>query len=273
MKKFGLFLITLLLFSNLFGWGPLAHRIITEQAMQNLPEEMPVSEEWKDYIVQHCTDPDKRKDDTPGEEERHYIDIDFYEEFQRGRMIQDKTELIARYGEEKVIDMGLLPWTILETYENLKRAFQQNYQENILLYASDLAHYLADATQPQHLILNYNGKLTNQRGIHGRYETEMIARYEEEARAAMIYHPADSITVDLDLIFAYISNSNSLAPIIFDADLLAAEYDKDFGDEYYHIFWFRTKYITKLQFNAAARMLSSFIYTAWLETGKPEMRK
>ncbi|MDO9577420.1 MAG: hypothetical protein Q7J16_06005 [Candidatus Cloacimonadales bacterium] len=269
MRKFGLIIFMIALLSNLFGWGGLAHRIITEQSMKNLPDEINLSNEWKDYLVEHCTDPDWRKDETPGEEERHFIDIDFYEEFKRGEMITDKEELIAKYGEEVVIDMGVLPWAIAETYENLVQAFQEKNKEDILLYASDLAHYVEDGSQPQHVILNYNGKLTNQRGIHGRYETELIEKNEMEIRENMQIQKAEKIKVNLDFIFDYLSNSYSLAAIIFDADLQALKFTEDYDDEYFRIFWFKTKYITELQFNAAAKVLGSLIYSAWIEAGKP----
>lgn len=272
MKKTLLFSFVLMLLSNLFGWGGLAHRIITEQATKNLPDNMKLSDEWKGYVVEHCTDPDWRKDETPGEKERHYIDIDYYEEFNRGEMNFEKDELIAKYGEEVVIDMGVLPWAILETYKNLEKAFVEKNKEDILLYVTDLAHYIEDGSQPQHVILNYNGKLTDQRGIHGRYESDMIRKYEMEIREDMIFNSSEIIELNLQYIFEYISNSNSLAPIIFDADLHALKITEDYNDEYYKIMWFKTKYITKLQFNAASKVLGSLIYSSWINAGKPEIK-
>lgn len=286
MKKIILLTLFLIILSSLFGWGGLAHRIITQQAMENLPDEMQLTNAWKEYIVEHCTDPDWRKDETPGEGERHYIDIDFYDEFNRGEMITVKNKLIEKYGEEVVINQGVLPWAILETYENLVKAFIDADNDNILLYASDLAHYVEDGSQPQHLILNYNGKLSDQRGIHGRYETDMIRQYETEIRNDMKIISAYSIDLNLDFIFDYISDSNSLAPLIFDADLhalkysqeLETQYDDDsdeadnaYGDDYYRIFWFKTKYITQIQLNKAAEILGSLIYSAWLEAGQPQI--
>ncbi len=268
MKRIESILVLMMLLSNLFGWGGLAHRIITEQAMENLPDEMQLSNDWKSYVVEHCTDPDWRKDETPGEKERHYIDIDFYEEFNRGEMIFEKDELISKYGEEVVIDQGVLPWAIMETYQNLITAFTEQNEKNILLYTSDLAHYIEDGSQPQHVILNYNGKLTDQPGIHGRYETDMIRNFEMEIREDMKLNPVEDIELDLKFVFDYISNSNSLSPIIFAADLQAFKIAEDYNEEYYKILWFKTKYITKLQLNVASKVLASLIYSAWIDAGK-----
>jgi len=265
MKKFGLFFILAMLLSPLFGWDDLAHRIITEQAMWNLPDEMSWEQNWKSYVVEHCIDPDLRKDETPGEEEKHFIDIDYYEEFNRGEMIIDKAALMAKYGEEVVIDQGILPWAILETYQKTVQAFRNDDEAEILLTASDLAHYIEDASQPQHTIVNYNGKLNGQRGIHHRYEEYMIERYEPEFRQATELRRAEKIGINLPFIFEFIYESNSLNPLIFAADLHALQYTTEYDDEYYRLFYFKTKYITEIQFNKTAWLLSSFLYSAWLE--------
>jgi hypothetical protein len=273
MKKFGLILVLTVLLSNLFGWGGLAHRIITENAMNNLPDEMQLNQDWKSYITEHCSDPDWRKKETPGEAERHYLDIDYYEEFNRGEMIFEKDELIAKYGKEIVIDQGVLPWAILETYENLVKAFSEKDEVKILLYSSNLAHYIEDGSQPQHVILNYNGKHSDQYGIHGRYERDMIRAYELEIRETMLFQPVEKIELDLEFIFDYITNTNSLSGLIFEADLHALKFTKEredkYDEEYLRILWFKTEYITKLQFNVASKVLSSLIYSAWIDAGKP----
>jgi hypothetical protein len=274
MKKIFLMIVFSIFLSNLFGWGGLAHRIITQKAMENLPAEMNFPAAWRQYIIEHCTDPDIRKDETPGEEERHYIDIDFYEEFNRGEMITSKQELIDKYGVEKVIEMGVLPWAIMETYRNLVSAFQQKNFDDILLFSSDLAHYVEDASQPLHVILNYNGKLSNQRGIHSRYETVMIEMYEDELWQKLTLKPAEKMNLDLDSIFDYISDSNSLSPVIFAADLHALKYtqnhEEKYDEEYYKLLWFKTGYITKIRFEEAINVLSSLIYSAYLEAGHPQ---
>ena len=271
MKKVGLIFIISLLLSNLLGWGGLAHRIITEQAMQNLPQEMPLTAEWKSYIIEHCSDPDKRKSETPGEFEKHFIDLDFYDEFKRGEMIISKEELISKYGEEKVVAMGVLPWTIMETYEKLIVAFQEENRANILLYTSDLAHYVEDGSQPMHVILNYDGKLTDQDGLHSRYETRLVKRYETEIREQLHLLKGEKTAVNLNIIFDLISNTNSLAPLVFEADLHALQYTAEYDAEYYRLLWFKTEYVTMLQINESAGTLASLIFSAWIEAGKPSI--
>lgn len=156
-------LIILIFVSQLFSWGKLGHEIITRYAIEGLLEEMTFLKENITYLGEHSIDPDKRKDEDPEESHKHFIDIDHYQEFNEGKMIMNREELVKIYGEEVVNDMGILPWNTVEVLNNLTKAIQDDNKQDILFYAADLAHYVADAHQPQHNIVNYNGKLTNQR--------------------------------------------------------------------------------------------------------------
>src|SRR4030042_3933584 len=97
-----------------------------------------------------------------------------------GRMIQDKNELISIYSEETVTKMGLRPWATFDTYNNLVQSFMQKNRDKVLIFVSDLGHYVSDGHQPFHTMLNYDGQLTDQKGIHGRYESEMVNRYIDQ---------------------------------------------------------------------------------------------
>jgi hypothetical protein len=170
--------------------------------------------------------------------------------------------------------MGLLPWATLETYQNLTKAFREMNKDRILIFAADLAHYVADAHQPMHTILNYNGQFTDQKGVHKRYESDMVNRYLQELQN----HPPvpDLIYVNepLDYIFNYITNSHSLSEVLFTADRFASSRASSAeSEEYYHLLWFRTEYVTKIQFNAAVNALASLIYSAWKDAGEPQIVK
>jgi len=36
------------------------------------------------------------------------------------------------------------------------------------------------------------------------------------------------------------------------------------------LLWFKTKYVTKIQFESAYNSLASLIFTAWVDGGKPD---
>jgi hypothetical protein len=88
--------------------------------------------------------------------------------------------------------VGLLPYMAMEGYERLKVAFRQYRQlqrsggdtglveGNIILYAGWLGHYVADAANPHHTSVHYNGwQGPNPEGyagsgIHGRFEGDFV---------------------------------------------------------------------------------------------------
>ena len=45
-----------------------------------------------------------------------------------------------------------------------------------MLYAAILAHYVADGHVPLHAVVNYDGQLTGQQGLHSRWEAELFER-------------------------------------------------------------------------------------------------
>jgi len=273
-KLYLIILIILLSFSSTKPWGEEGHKLICRKAIEMLPFEMNYFQQWKNYLSDHSVDPDVRRDKDKSEWPKHFIDIDFYPEFLNGKMIQDKVQLISLYRDSVVTEMGLLPWATEETFQNLVNSFKEKNRDKILIFISDLAHYVADGHQPMHTIMNYDGQLTNQKGIHHRYESIMIDKYLKEIEA--LYDSAEVFYVNepLSFIFNYITEANSFASILFDADNFAfSKTGTREGDEYYRLIWFRTKYISEIQFNNASKDLASLIYTAWIDAGSPNLNE
>lgn len=267
-------LIYLSIIQVVFGWGKEAHKLINTKAIQMLPEEMKLMDSWKEYIGEHASDPDIRRDTKQDTTEwpRHFIDIDYYQEFLDGKMIQDKGQLISIYGEETVTRMGLLPWATFDTYNNLVQAFLEKNRDKVLIYASDLGHYVGDGHQPFHTMLNYDGQLSDQKGIHGRYESEMVNKYIDEINGSISNRKIGYMSDPLSFIFNYLTISNSVAPIIFNADKLAYKQTESHGSkDYYRLMWFRTQYITMDLLSNASGVLASLLYSAWVDAGKPNL--
>ncbi|MGK9477667.1 hypothetical protein [Melioribacter sp. OK-6-Me] len=271
MTKFKFFL-TCFLFPFLlnFAWGNEGHQLIAKHALNLISSEIGLSQDAINYIIEHSVDPDYRKKDDPDEPQRHFIDIDFYSEFLNGSMINSKETLKAIYGDSTVKKMGLLPWATSETFDKLVNAFKEKDRAKILLYSSDLAHYVGDGHQPLHATINYNGQLTGQKGIHFRYEIEMFNRYLNEIEANLKNGQVVELKAPLlDVIFDYIYESNFEVDIILNADKKATQYSNNDENKYYELLWFRTRHLTIDKINQASIMLASMIYTAWLKAEKP----
>lgn len=255
-----------------YGWGEEGHELIAKKALLLLPEQMSSFKVLSEYIEKHAADPDKRKRDDKTEEPKHFIDIDFYPEFRQGHMIFDQDSLKAIYGDSVVSDMGILPWATLQTYKNLVQALRDKNRDRILIYSADLAHYVADGHQPMHTMINYNGQLSGQKGIHSRYETHMVNRYLNVLDNSFYTQTPFFVPNPLDFIFYYITNANLVSDVLYDADMKAFnETGSRESEEYYSILWFRTKYITTLLMNNAAEALASLYYSAWTEAGSPDL--
>jgi hypothetical protein len=272
MKIKLIILLFITISGSAFPWGAEGHKLIAGKAMGIIKDKIEFFGQYHDYIAEHSIDADKRKDIDKTEGMKHYIDIDFYDEFLNGKMITDKNQLVKIYGDSVVTKIGLLPWATLQTFQKLTSAFREKDRDKILILTADLAHYVADAHQPFHTLLNYNGQLTSQNGIHHRFESIMVEKHLDELNGLSYNPDIKFIEEPRNYIFNYISNSFSLSEVIFAADKFASNRTGSTEtDEYYRLLWLRTKYVCELQFKAAANSLASLIFTAWVDAGEPSI--
>lgn len=277
MKNKILITAVIVIFSSVIflGWGDKGHKTVASYAMKNLASVMKIPAAWQTYVVEHAPDPDYRKKDDSTEPSKHFIDIDYYKEFLKGKMILSLDSVKALYPDTVITKMGILPWAVEASYNNLIKAFKNKKKSDILLHMSDLAHYVADAFQPQHNCLNYNGQLTGQKGLHFRYEIDMLDSNITEAKGKFESGKPAKIKEIKSLIFDAITRANTFVEIITTADKLAlanngtGQYDA----EYRRLMWYRTKYMTIDQLNLAGKNLASIIYSAWLNAGSPNLFK
>lgn len=274
MKKLILYssfiIILLFLFKETFGWGSVGHSLINRNATLHFPVQMNAYKSWAEYLALHASDADYRKGSDPNEGNKHFIDIDNYTEFINNNFPHSIDTLIGRYGWNYVWQQGILPWATKNTFDSLTLAFQQNNWEKAKLFAADLGHYVADGHQPLHITRNYDGQYTNQRGIHSRYETQMINRYQGE----LIFTVDTVIYVQnpLDFIFDYLFETYSFLDDLLTADSIAkSTVGNDNSELYYSTLWNLSKNFTSYLFQKASLRLSSLIYTAWVNGGNPAL--
>ena len=272
MKYFKLLCLYLCLLSvtTMYGWGDEGHKLITDKALHALPSEMKTFSPWFDFITTHCVDPDNRKRDDKTEGAKHYIDIDYYKEYNKGNFQENFDSLSAMYGKDVVTKQGVLPWALQNTYHALVEAFRSHNAAKTKVMMADLAHYVGDAHQPMHTTVNYDGQLSGQKGVHSRYEIYMVNKHYNELAAKVIPGQAAPVKEITKFVFDCIYESNSLLPIVMMADTSAAnETNKNYNEEYYRLLWFKTQYATVSEMKNGAERLASLFYTAWLEAGTP----
>jgi hypothetical protein len=160
--------------NSAFSWGFFGHKLINRMAVFTLPNGLiGFYKRHIEYITEHAVDPDSRRGIVPEEAARHYIDIDHYGTNPFQVVPRPWFEAVKKFSEDTLQAYGIVPWHIDLMMRRLTGAFKQENLDLILRYSADIGHYIADSHVPLHTTENYNGQLTNQKGIHGFWESRV----------------------------------------------------------------------------------------------------
>jgi len=289
MRKILLAVILLLLYHNSFCWGFYAHRKINYFAVFLLPPEMMVLyKPHIDFLEEHAVDPDKRRYAIAEEGPRHFIDIDHYGSFPYDSLPRKWNDAVARYSEDTLRAYGIVPWWLQIMLYRLTDAFKEKNQSKILKLSAEIGHYVADSHVPLHATTNHNGQYTDQKGIHGFWESripELLAEKEWDffiGKAEFLKNPAD-------FIWARVLESGAAADTVLKFE---KQLSLSFSSDQRYSFEGRNG-VTVRQYSSAytrayndvlrgmveRRMrqsifaVASFWYTAWVNAGQPDLTK
>ncbi len=268
------------------AWGFYGHQRINRMAVFTLPPEMiTFYKKHIEFITNHAVDPDKRRYSLEEEAARHYIDIDHYgpQAFREVPIFWSKA--VEKYTEDTLKTYGILPWHIEKHYNSLVNAFKDESLDKILRYSAELGHYIADAHVPLHTTENYNGQLTNQRGIHGFWESRIPELKAEDydyfvGRASYIDSPIkfawkmvyDShLAVDSVLTFEAILNKNFPSDQKYVYENRGNALIKTYSEEYVNRYNLMIKGQVERRMRESIHMIGCMWYTAWINSGKPDL--
>jgi len=254
------------------AWGIEVHKFIMARAIALLPSEIrPYFQKYQTGITEHAGDPDLWR--TVGwleESPRHFLDMDAYGPYPFKDLPHEYDDAVKRYGLDFVLKNGTLPWRSEEIYKKLVEAFTQKApysRENIRLFSSVVAHYVADAHQPFHATLNYDGQLTGQWGVHARFESELFDRYESKL------HLSPSVPAPVgnprEFVFGALTTSFSLVQPVLDADKAAVGNREFYDDDYFDRFFSGVKPILEKRLSDSIGAVAAVIGAAWVEAGRP----
>jgi hypothetical protein len=262
------------------AWSFELHREITARAIALLPPEIAsFFEAHRDYVVEHSIDPDLwRNAGFTDEPPRHYLDLDAYGEYPFADLPRDFDEAVAKFGQEKVMKYGTIPWRTAEMWERLVKAFTDHGAgtspyavENLKFFAAIVSHYSADANVPFHAVLNYDGQLTNQHGVHARFESELYRRYRD--RVSFTPERVPPVVAPRDHVFERLLEGTKLVEPILAADLDAIG-DGDLYDEaYFDRFFKATQPILERRLSSAVATVAALIAGAWEAAGRPDLTR
>jgi hypothetical protein len=259
------------------AWGFEAHHLIMERAIALLPAELrPLFEKHRATVVERIIDPDTwREAGFLDEEPNHFLDLD-WEGFGKepfAELPRDYTAAIEKFGRARIRQYGTVPWRTEEMFGSLRRAFEAYPrrgafgQTDIIHFSAWLAHYVSDAIQPFHGVLNYDGQLTRQNGIHARFESALVERYKSQLTLAP--KPLPPVRAPRDFIFERLIEDTRLAPVILKADLEAIGTRDVYDDQYFDAFFKATRPVLEQRLNDSIAAVAAMITGAWEAAGRP----
>jgi hypothetical protein len=292
MKK--LFKRSVIIFScaaiifSLCSWGFYVHETTTQLAVYQLPGCMRKFFFANiDTLTHNAIRPDQRRYMDKTESAKHFIDLEAFGDSAAYTMPRDYAAAIQKYSSDTLKKYGFVPYQVLIEYDSLVNAFRHTNVDSIIFYADDLAHYIEDANVPLHTAINYNGQLTNQKGIHALWESTIpeieLGNYNLRSK-----HKATYVKDKQALVWDAVEQAHALLPEMFEKE---KEVAKNFpGDSKYvekmyygrmtkvYTDEFAKQYAAVLgpsvnnQLIHSANMVADFWYSAWVDAGKPNLK-
>jgi hypothetical protein len=271
------------------GWGFLVHKTTEQLAVYELPQPMQgFFYKNLEYIVYNSVRPDVRRNTDSTEAPKHFIDLEMYGDSSAWNMPCLWDDAVKKYSADTLYAYGYVPYVINAMQQKLTAAFKSGNKDSILFYAADIGHYIGDANVPLHTTVNYDGQLSDQKGLHSLWESTVpqieIANYTLNTN-----HKASFVSDPEKTIWIAIRNGNKLVP-----DLLAKEKEvskqftdstkfrvqmrrgkesKSYSSEFAKAYAASLKNTINDQLITSANMIADFWFTAWVNAGKPDLSK
>lgn len=289
LKTSLIFTALVLVSQTVHCWGFYAHPKINYYAVFLLPPEMLILYKPNiNFLMEHAVDPDKRRYAVKDEAPRHFIDIDVYGKYPYTELPRKWKDAVNKFGEDSVKQNGIVPWHIQVMLGRLTQAFKEKSFIKIMKNSAEIGHYISDSHVPLHANSNHNGQHTNQKGIHGFWESrvpELLAEKEFDfmiGKAIYIKNPEKYIW---DRVLESAKAADSVLSI-------EKELSKQFPSDKKYAFETRNNIVVR-QYSAAytiaynkklngmieRRMRQSILsvaslwYTAWVNAGQPDLKE
>ncbi|MGH9711065.1 MAG: hypothetical protein ACRD37_11020 [Candidatus Acidiferrales bacterium] len=253
-----------------FGWGENADRLVVNNAVGTLPQEMrPFFEANRQYLVQHVTDPAESALKNPTELHNQYIRLDHYGQYPFATLPRVYKDALRKFSKRSLDANGLLPWEVGLYSAKLTDDFRSKNLAAAKLDAALLAHYVSSAHDPFNTAVNDDGHLSGQPGVNDRFGKKLVNRY-----SLFFYlrpNPASFVTDPTDRAFEMCLTAHSWLESILLADRRSRQGLADYNDEYYDRFYSQAGAVLVRQISDAATDVGSYWLTAWENAGRPPL--
>jgi hypothetical protein len=261
------------------AWGFAGHQLIMKRAIELLPPELkPLFKRYRDEVVIRVKDPDLWRNAGWEDDPNHFVDFGMKElgEYPFAELPREYGAALEKFGPSLLSKIGKLPWREAEEFGNLRRGFEGFKREgrfaqgDVVLFAAVASHYIQDAHQPFHASNNYDGALTGNTGIHARFETDLIERFE--SRLTLTSAATKAIANPRDAAFDVLLASYKLVDPILKADTESVAGKDTYDDDYYEKFFTKVRPILEQRLSQAITATASIIIGAWEQAGRPVIK-
>ncbi|MFQ5789290.1 MAG: hypothetical protein ACE5JI_02330 [Acidobacteriota bacterium] len=247
------------------AWNEVGHRRSVEKAIEALPK--PVKDFYKqrrNRLLEQVQDPSLRAP-------RLVFEVDRLEPFPFEELPETREAAVAKYGEDKIGDVGDLPWRLVEAHQKLVEAFKEMDTEAIEAISAEVAYYVGEMYVPANLSRDGDGGPIGQEGLRERFDSRLLEMFGDKLKldtpsARYLDRPAEYAVSIARKSYVWVDN---LLLNDYIARLGVTSYDRF----YYDGLWLRVSWLVKQLLEDSARDISSFWYTAWNLAGKPDLPK
>lgn len=270
-------------------WGEQGHLIVGGAAAAALPASMPAFFRGRAAQLRWLNpEPDRwRAESLPEMNEGfrydHYIDLENVpatalraeDRYAFLELLYRTTELAA-----PEVDAGFLPYRILELYQRLESGFRRWraepsprerdwIEERIINDAGILGHYVADASQPHHTTIHFNGwapgapnprGFTTARDFHSRFEASFVSAHVRLSDVRPLLATPRALGDPRTAVLGFIRATHGELETLY-------ALEKRFGFDPGGPAAPATVDFTARRLAAGADMLSTLWYTAWVRSG------
>jgi hypothetical protein len=282
-----------------FAWGNDGHMWVNWVAAKRLPKSMPsFLRDSADRLEYLGPEPDRWRNQYSeptlkyGQEPDHFFDTEALPaDFGplpdgRWRFVQRcyefRQKALAAGADPKEADkllpdkVGFQPYVALEIYGRLKVAFReyrhakaehrstQSIERNIVYYAGWLGHYVADASNPMHVTVNYDGWVMDnpngyrtQKGLHFEFESRFVHDNLSRKDVESLAKEGTQLGNPWNDYQAYMKQSLAELEPLYKLEKAGAFKDKGTSEG---------REFVKQRLAIGAQMLASMWYTAWMES-------
>jgi hypothetical protein len=279
------------------AWGNEGHTAINRTAARHLPKSMPLflrnavnrlgylgpePDRWRnrsEYQLKESQEPD------------HFIDLERldgfgelppgrYEFYKKVYALHDKAEPGSPAASDDMLPdkIGLQPYAALEAFDRLKVAFREyrrlraakqpnmQAQQDAIFYAGWLGHYVADAANPLHTTINYNGWVgenpngyTTSKDTHGNFEGRFVAENLAKLKFDDLLRPPVHLDHPFEDYVRYLRESNAQVRPFYELEKTGAFRGAGTPEGIQ---------FTRARLAAGAQMLLNMWCTAWLDSAE-----